>query len=57
MCGDRGGDKGEWFPEKIQGEGFDESLSARAGAGMESNFKMSGPGSAGPGAAFTLSLK
>ena len=29
--------KGEWFPEKIQGEGFGKSLSARAGVGMESN--------------------
>ena len=52
----RGGDKGEWFPEKIQGEGFGKSLSARAGVGMESNLKMSGLGWARPGAAFALSV-
>ena len=33
----RGGGKGKLFPEKIQGEGFGKSLSARAGVGMESN--------------------
>ena len=31
----KGGVKGEWFPERIQGIG--KSFSVRAGAGMESN--------------------
>ena len=33
----RGGDKGEWFPEKYKERGFGKSLSARAEVGMEIN--------------------
>ena len=33
----RGGGKGEWFPDKIQGHGVGKNLFARAGVGMESN--------------------
>ena len=40
----RSGNKGAWLPDKIKGEGFGKSLSARAGVGMESYSKMSGCG-------------
>ena len=45
------------FLKKYRGGGVGKSLSARAGVGMESNQKMSGPSWARPGAAFALSLK